>query len=243
MKDWNAQSTICRSAKTTARESSAVKGTSPGRSVNIFNVNRASAAAARVAARDGDGAVSSRSSTSPGARRIRGDARERVQEFEALCGLRRQTCKSTPESARKNCISHHAVGADNAAREPSNNPAQRKHPCFASRSTNIKNAKPTAGNARKRGPAVDPNNTTAPAPAPAPVLLGPLSHLPHAARRLRGPRARHDVRHVLGLRHVLLRFRVGVRRRAVDATDQFETQASANPSSRAAPAPRTPTAT
>ena len=106
--------------------------------------------------------------------------------------------------------------------------AQREHPCVASR--NKRNKKLSSG-CRKRakiGPAVDPNSTTtAPAPAPA-LLLRPLLDLPHAARRLRGPRARHDVRHVLGLRHVLLRFRVGVRRHAVAATDPFETQASAN---------------
>ena len=82
MKDWNAQSTICRSAKTPARETSDIKMTVPERYAAVFGVNRASAAASRVADRDHNGAAAARSSTSQGARRILGDVRERVQEFE-----------------------------------------------------------------------------------------------------------------------------------------------------------------
>jgi hypothetical protein len=124
--------------------------------------------------------------------------------------------------------------------------AQREHPCFTT------SVKFTCADSKKRakiGPAVDPNSTTtAPAPAPA-LLLRPLLDLPHAARRLRGRSAGLDVRHVLGLRHVLLRQRAVSTIHAVDARTpsprerRRKTQASANPSSPVEHAPRTPTAT
>ena len=69
-----------------ARESSAVKGTAPGRFVAVSGVNRASAAAVPVADRDHNGVAAARSSTSPGARRIRGDVRERVKNLKADLG-------------------------------------------------------------------------------------------------------------------------------------------------------------
>ena len=68
------------------RESSAIKGTAPGRRVAEFGVTRASAAAARVAERDGDGAAAARSRTSQGARRIRSDAKEQGGDFEFRVG-------------------------------------------------------------------------------------------------------------------------------------------------------------
>ena len=130
--------------------------------------------------------------------------RERGSKNLKLSGAS-DTLQVDSRERAQNCISHHAVGADNAGREPCNIGAQRKHPCFASRSAYIKSP---GADSRKRaniGAVVEPDSTTAPATAPAPMFLGPLSHLPHAPRRLRRREPRHDVRHVLGLRHVLLR--------------------------------------
>ena len=130
--------------------------------------------------------------------------RERGSKNLKLSGAS-DTLQVDSRERAQNCISHHAVGADNAGREPCNIGAQRKHPCFASRSAYIKSPGADSRKRAKRGPAVDPDSTAAPPPDLVSVLLRPLLDLPHAARRLRGPRARHDVRHVLGLRHVLLR--------------------------------------
>ena len=92
--------------KSLVRESSAVKGTSPGRSVTIFGVNHASAAASRVADRDHNGAAAARSSTSQGARRIRGDVRERVKNLNCAGaqGPRVGIWKWTIANARMNAI-------------------------------------------------------------------------------------------------------------------------------------------
>ena len=80
VKMLKAESTICPSERL-VRDSSVVKGTALRRHVAIFGVNCASAAAAPVAGRDVNGAAAGCSSTSQGARRIRGDAREECSHF------------------------------------------------------------------------------------------------------------------------------------------------------------------
>ena len=67
--------------------------------------NRASAATAPVADRDHNGAVSARSSTSQGARRIRGEAREECFYFE-LSRARRPLCE---RQAPRNLRAHSCI--------------------------------------------------------------------------------------------------------------------------------------
>ena len=124
------------------------------RSVAVFGVNRASRPRRHVADRGRDGAVSARSSTSQGARRILGDVRERVQEFELrgcsgasrrhlevdLCNCAHEcncdnmiatrtpsvTCSTLARSNSCHTSPHAAqsMPSDRAAREPMPNAAQ-----------------------------------------------------------------------------------------------------------------------
>ena len=87
------------------RESSVVQRTASERSVAVSDVNRASRPRRHVAGRDGNGAVSARSSTSQGARRIHGGVREECFYFE-LSRARRPLCE---RQAPRNLRAHSCI--------------------------------------------------------------------------------------------------------------------------------------